>query len=121
MNHATKGEGIMASNFSVNLHMNHNKALLKLKGDFDGTSAFQLIEYLKYLDESFEKVVLLTYDLKTVFSFGLNVLHSDPLFRCMVKQSKIEFLGRDLTPSRLAPVEFEYYRSATSFHTLPCL
>ena len=64
----------MANNFRVHSKKNHKQFLaLQLFGDFDGTSACELIDILDDIASKEEKVAIDTDGLKTVDAFGLDV------------------------------------------------
>jgi hypothetical protein len=46
---------------------------LKLTGDFDGTSAYELFDTLKEYDSLFYQIFIDTSDLKTIHPFGREV------------------------------------------------
>lgn len=64
----------MANNFRVHSKKNHKQSLaLQLFGDFDGTSACELIDILDDIARKEERVAIDTDGLKTVNAFGLDV------------------------------------------------
>jgi len=82
----------MASNFGITLEKNSGGFGLKLAGDFDGTSAYELIYAIKKLPEDAVKLYIYTNGLKTIHSFGLDVFHR--FMRSLSGQSaKIVFTG----------------------------
>jgi len=64
---------IMASNFRIFVHRNSDSLHLKLAGDFDGTSAFELLDMVKKNGAGLRKVFIHTSSLKTIYPFGLQV------------------------------------------------
>ncbi|MCK4728845.1 MAG: hypothetical protein KAT27_07980 [Desulfobacterales bacterium] len=60
----------MASNFRISVHRNSNHLDLKLKGDFDGTSACQLLDALKENCNGVAKVSVNTSGLREIHPFG---------------------------------------------------
>jgi len=64
---------IMASNFRIFVHRNSDSLHLKLAGDFDGTSAFELLDMVKKKGAGLRKVFIHTSSLKTIYPFGLQV------------------------------------------------
>jgi len=46
---------------------------LKLEGDFDGSSAYELLETLKKNDSGSYQIFIDTNDLKTIYPFGVEV------------------------------------------------
>ena len=65
----------MASNFGIAIDKNSDGFGLKLEGDFDATSAYELIYAIKKLPEDTVKVHICTNGLKTVFPFGLDIFY----------------------------------------------
>ncbi len=66
----------MASNFRICSHRNSDKLYLDLVGDFDGSSAYELLNILKEKSERVNKIYIDTNSLKTVYVFGLNVFQN---------------------------------------------
>lgn len=65
----------MASNFKISLHRNSNTLRLMLTGDFDGSSAMELINVLKAHSARAAAIVVHTCGLSSVHPFGLDVFH----------------------------------------------
>jgi anti-anti-sigma regulatory factor len=63
----------MASNFQIFSYETGDSLHLKLAGDFDGTSACELIETLKKHRGGFYQIFIDTNDLKTIHPFGKDV------------------------------------------------
>jgi hypothetical protein len=89
----------MASNFRIYCHQNRDNLHLKLMGDFDGSSAYELINTLKNYRGIVGRIFIHTCFLSSVCSFGLDV------FR---KSYTIKKLSRMLTftgnyANKLAP------------------
>jgi anti-anti-sigma regulatory factor len=63
----------MATNFHILSNENKDGLHLKLKGDFDGTSACELLETLKKHDSCFNQIFIDTNNLKTIDPFGREV------------------------------------------------
>ena len=68
-----KRVSIMASNFRIFVHRNSDSLHLKLAGDFDGTSAFELLDTVKKNGPGLRKVFIHTSNLKAIHPFGLHV------------------------------------------------
>jgi hypothetical protein len=66
----------MALNFRVHSHRRNNDLHLKLRGDFDGSSAYELINILKNSDK-INKVFIHTTYLDTIYPFGLKVFRNN--------------------------------------------
>ena len=63
----------MASNFQISYNKQSTGMLLKLYGDFDATSAYELIEVLKKRSSDTSKIIIQTERLKNIYPFGLDV------------------------------------------------
>jgi hypothetical protein len=84
----------MASNFGIAIDKNSDGFGLKLAGDFDATSAYELIYAIKKLPEHTVKVHIYTNGLKNIYPFGLDVFHK--FMRSLNGQSaKIVFTGNN--------------------------
>ncbi len=70
----------MASNFRVSATKKGKSLYLKLYGDFDGTSAFELIDILKEKTGKKENIYILPKGLKNVYQFGIDVFQSHLTF-----------------------------------------
>ena len=93
----------MASDFEISIDRYSDGFGLKLEGDFDATSAYELIYALKKLPEDTPKFYIYTNGLKNISPFGLDVFH-----RCMRPlnglSAKLVFTGDK--SSRLSMVNF---------------
>lgn len=65
----------MANNFRVSFQKKKSNLHVHLKGDFDGTSAHQLIRVLRNHSGTCRKILINTQSLKEVHLFGMNVFH----------------------------------------------
>ncbi len=65
----------MASNFGIAVDKRNDGFGLKLAGDFDATSAWELIYAIKKLPEGTIKISIHTNGLKSISDFGLDVFH----------------------------------------------
>jgi hypothetical protein len=82
----------MASNFGIAVDRNIDGFGLKLAGDFDATSAYELIYAIKKLPEDAVQISIYTNGLKTVHPFGLDVFHRNMSPR-NGQSNKIVFTG----------------------------
>ena len=78
----------MALNFKIAMQRNNGSLQLKLMGDFDGSSAFELINVLKEHRGKVGKVVINTDGLSSIHPFGRGVFQ---------KNCSINNLSRGLT------------------------
>ena len=90
----------MASNFGIAIDNNSEGVGLKLAGDFDATSAYELIFAIKKLPEDTGKISIHTNGLKNLYPFGLEIFHK--FMNSLNGQSaKIVFTGNNA--SQLSP------------------
>ena len=78
----------MASNFKIFSHQNSDNLHLKLMGDFDGSSAYELIHTLEKYHDNTGRVFIHTCALSSVHPFALNVFQ---------KNGSIKKLSQSLT------------------------
>lgn len=67
----------MACKFKIIVHKKSRSLHLKLAGDFDGTSAFQLIHSMKTRKNRASKVFIHTSNLENIYPFGKNVFENN--------------------------------------------
>jgi len=83
----------MASNFKLFLHETRDSIHMKMCGDFDGTSAHELITAIQKHAPKSNQVFIHTEDLNNIYSFGRDVFQNN--FGALKKQSnKIVFVGK---------------------------
>ncbi len=70
----------MASTFIIFNNRTKNKLDLKLSGDFDGSSACELINTLKENSKKVAKIIVHTNSLSSLHPFGLEVFYKKWLF-----------------------------------------
>jgi hypothetical protein len=91
----------MATNFRIALHRNSENLHLKLYGDFDGTSACELVDTVREKGFGARKIFFHTEGLKQVFPFGCELFQSRlPLPKAA--PVTLVFTGKDA--HELAPV-----------------
>ena len=59
----------MTSNFKISSHQNGDNLHLMLIGDFDGSSAWELLNVLKKITSDVFKVIIHTNSLKSIYPF----------------------------------------------------
>jgi hypothetical protein len=92
----------MASNFRITAHRNGENLHLKLKGDFDGSSACQLLNFLKKSSNGASRVVIHTKCLKDVYPFGRDIfLRKLNDFNGNGRRPQLLFMGENA--SQIAP------------------
>jgi len=95
----------MATNFRIFIHRNSENLHLKLMGDFDGTSAHELISILKRCCDRTSRVFIHTNCLRHIHPFGQNVFHNN--LDCLKGHSvKLVFTGENAT--QLDPKESKF-------------
>ena len=83
----------MASNFKLFLHETKDSIHMKMCGDFDGTSAHELITAIQNHAPKSNQVYIHTGELSNIYSFGRDVFQNN--LGLVKKQSdKIEFFGK---------------------------
>jgi stage II sporulation protein AA (anti-sigma F factor antagonist) len=84
----------MAKNFQALTKRNKNRFLsIRLSGDFDGSSAFELINILDKNAKKKTKVAIDTDGLRTINAFGLNVFRPH-IYQGSDDRPTIEITGR---------------------------
>ncbi|RZB37786.1 MAG: hypothetical protein SRB2_00888 [Desulfobacteraceae bacterium Eth-SRB2] len=83
----------MAANFQILSYKTRDSLHLKLNGDFDGTSAFELINIIKDHGTNFYQIFIDTNNLRTIYAFGRNVLQKN--FGDLEKLSNLIFVGEN--------------------------
>jgi hypothetical protein len=66
----------MARNFRISSHRNSDNLHLRLEGDFDGSSAHQLLNFLKKNIKKNSKIFIHTNCLKAILPFGRDVFQN---------------------------------------------
>jgi len=84
----------MASNFKIYSFKTSDSLHLKLTGDFDGSSAYELINTLADYGKGFYEIFINTNDLKSIYPFGRQVFQKR--LGALKKQfNGITFVGRN--------------------------
>ena len=65
----------MAQNFKISIHRTIDNLTIRLMGDFDGSSAFELLNALWENVNSSKFILIDTYNLKKVYPFGREVFY----------------------------------------------
>jgi len=83
----------MASNFRIFVHRDSNSLELKLAGDFDGTSACELLNVLEEkCDGAVNRVAVNTSSLKEIYPFGRDTFQRN-LYTLKGKRIHLSFTG----------------------------
>jgi len=89
-----KREGVpMASNFKLFLQETRDSTHMKICGDFDGTSAHELITAIQKHAHKSNQVFIHTEDLGNIYSFGRDVFQNN-LGHLKKQSRKIVFVGK---------------------------
>lgn len=64
----------MARNFHMFTHKTTDTLHIKLSGDFDGSSASELANFLANNQSKYYQIFINTKDLKSIYPFGVDVL-----------------------------------------------
>ena len=83
----------MASNFQIYFFKTRDSLHLKLSGDFDGSSAYELINTLTEHGKGYYEIFVDTDDLKTIHPFGKDVFQKN-LRRTNKLYRNLVFIGR---------------------------
>ena len=84
-------EYVMAHNFKIFMHRTIDNLHLNLKGDFDGSSAFELLNILKENLNSTKRILIDTNNLNKVYPFGREVF--DYQLSKLDHRIRIQFIG----------------------------
>ena len=68
---------ILAANFKISIYRNNGDLHLKLSGDFDGTSAHELLNVLKNHYHESSQILIHTKNLTHLHSFGLQIFNKN--------------------------------------------
>ena len=82
----------MAHNFKIFMHRTIDNLHLNLKGDFDGSSAFELLNILKENLDSAKRILIDTSNLKKIYPFGQDVFDHN-LSKLLDHRIRIQFIG----------------------------
>ena len=93
----------MAHNFKISTHRTINNLYIQLKGDFDGSSAFELFNTLKENLNSTKCILIDTNKLKAVYPFGREVFYYNFL-KIKNQRIRIRFVGPEAL--HITPTEF---------------
>ena len=94
----------MPNNFHVDIiSQDTSRIYMRLRGEFDGSSAYQLVRKLNDQQKNIKKITLDTSALKTINSFGLDLflsnikrLQNQGVDIVFIGKSKLAFEGGDL-------------------------
>ena len=84
----------MARNFKIFMHQAIDELHIGLKGDFDGSSALELIHMLKQNVNRYGRILIDTHNLKKIYPFGRDVFNYN-FIKLKDHRSRIHFIGPD--------------------------
>lgn len=90
----------MASNFHISIQRKSRNLYLKLMGDFDGSSAFELLQLLKSNGQRISRAIIDTSRLRQIHPFGQAVFQNN-LF--MLNDTSIRLVLTGENAAHLAP------------------
>jgi hypothetical protein len=90
----------MAHNFKMSIHRTIDNLYIRLMGDFDGSSAWELINAIRENLNNFKFIQIDTSKLKKVYPFGREVFKSN-LLNVTDERIRIQFSGSNAL--RIAP------------------
>jgi ABC-type transporter Mla MlaB component len=90
----------MAQNFKISIHRKIDNLSIRLMGDFDGNSAWELINAIRENLNNSKFIQIDTSNLKKVYPFGREVLKSNLL---IVKDRRIRIQFSGPNALRIAP------------------
>ena len=96
----------MASNFKISIHRNSDSLGLKLMGDFDGTSACELLNALKENCDGVDRVFIHTTGLKDIYPFGQDTFQNS-LYLLKDRPFRLVFTGENA--SSIAPERNKFF------------
>ena len=82
----------MAHDFKISIHRTIDNLYIRLMGDFDGSSAWELINAIRENLNSFKFIQIDTSKLKKVYPFGREVFKSN-LLNVTDERIRIQFSG----------------------------
>ena len=82
----------MANNFRIRTHRSVDNLIIYLRGDFDGSSAFELFNTLKANLNSDKCMLIDTHKLKAIYPFGREVFFHN-LQKIKDRRIRIRFVG----------------------------
>jgi hypothetical protein len=97
----------MAKNFKIFFHRNSENVHLKLFGDFDGSSAYELLDALNNCNRA-SKVFIHTSCLKRIHPFGREVFHNNLNF---LNNRSAAYLFTGEKASQITPTKNEHFRT----------
>lgn len=101
-----KEENVMAANFKIAIHRMNGSLELKLAGDFDGTSACELLNVVKEKSDGVHRVLVNTSKLKDIYPFGRDTFQNN-LHTLKGTPIRLVFTGKHATS--IAPERNQFF------------
>ena len=106
MQGAEEGWIVMASNFKISAHRNSDNLYIALAGDFDGTSACELLNVMKEKCRGAGRVFIDTTGLGKVHPFGHDTFQNN-LYLLKDRSIRLVFTGQNAT--EIAPERNKFF------------
>jgi hypothetical protein len=103
----------MSNNFKISIYRTCDNLSIKLTGDFDGSSADELLNTLQELLNDTACICIDTSNLKKIHPFGRDVF-AHHLFKLKKHHYRIKFVGKNA--QQIIPAEMEYLRIDSNHH-----
>lgn len=100
----------MASNFKISVRRQNGSLHLKLIGDFDGTSACELLNFLQDNCDGVARVLINTRGLKEVYPFGVDTFQNS-LYLLKDRPFRLMFTGKNC--ASIAPDQKSFSESSS--------
>lgn len=83
----------MATNFKISIRQQCNHLQLGLAGDFDGSSAYELLNAIRKRGGSVTRISINTDSLRNIHPFGKDIFHNN-LYLLDTRTVALEFTGK---------------------------
>lgn len=108
----------MASNFKILIDRNQDRIHLRLYGDFDGSSAHELLNLLRKYWRSVSKIHIYTEGLNHIHPFGLNIFSKN--FGVMNNCAKRIAFSGDNAPGSYGTASGYFFVISGDWHKACC-
>ena len=88
----------MANNFKIFMHRTVDNLHINMRGDFDGSSAFELLNTLKDNLNGTKCIIINTNKLKKIYPFGQEVFNYN-FSRMQDPRIRVQFIGPNILQS----------------------
>jgi hypothetical protein len=85
----------MASNFRAHVYTNKETLYVRFMGDFDASSAFEMMEAIEAQYEQFEKIIIDTSGISSIYSYSKSTFERD--FAPIDQFDKTAFIKRKIS------------------------